>query len=696
LKSHVADGRTVKETHEKLKVDNKERLNCYYAHAESTDGLQRRCYWILDRTLDDIVLVHYFCSSTSRAGPRGATVIARGDGIAAQRPQRAAARNARWDRFGDDSDGEARLSGGGGTAQLGGTRRRARRRARQSDDDDDYDDFEGDEDEEDGSNLAQNAGNEDDDEDYDPGLLVPVQPAVMQPRRVQRQQPQPLRQDSFMQMIEGISVGTTSITHPTLSNIPSLRGDAPMPSIPMHPSHDPGVLHVTQSQAQALAQGMSLNAGGMVAGRFPLSPQRFSSGLGAVLEGDPSLLSMSKLLRDHQGGSQTVLLQQLSWSRQALEFTAEDLAHFGGGGGDASSGQDQPASTSAADDPTGSPTRQSFTVLLPPGPAEGGSLDLAKLLTSAGVTFPGAASFGIHKDLSMELSAGAGVLSEPQRDSSMGVPPATATTAGTSATEAAALGGTDTEGTAEGTSPLACAHHHPESSQQPTKVETLRRVVAPGFRQKRGSSQGLAELASHRGSGASLDAPDSDAVAAAAPRRKHPLASPAPPNAQDRVAHAAAAAAAVADERREERLQQRRQARAAEGGAVSGEESGTPVSHGTATGISVQSVAHNQIIAADDDVAALSKLGAYSEDEDTELIHAPNQLFRLTSHVFRTPPAAAGPIEAGAHGAEAVSGRADAEEATRTLLKHMSIDQQRGEEARALATMAGNGTMPQR
>lgn len=61
------DNKTIKETHEKLKVADEERLNCYYAHAESTDGLQRRCYWILDKQYDDTVMVHYLCAKTSRA-----------------------------------------------------------------------------------------------------------------------------------------------------------------------------------------------------------------------------------------------------------------------------------------------------------------------------------------------------------------------------------------------------------------------------------------------------------------------------------------------------------------------------------------------------------------------------------------------------------------------------------------------------
>ncbi|EIE21793.1 CG-1-domain-containing protein [Coccomyxa subellipsoidea C-169] len=55
-----SDGKTVRETHEKLKVGNKEILNCYYAHAE--DALQRRCYWLLDGD-DNVVLVHYLSSN---------------------------------------------------------------------------------------------------------------------------------------------------------------------------------------------------------------------------------------------------------------------------------------------------------------------------------------------------------------------------------------------------------------------------------------------------------------------------------------------------------------------------------------------------------------------------------------------------------------------------------------------------------
>lgn len=53
-----ADGRTIREAHEKLKVENKDVLNCYYAQSEEADGLQRRCYWLLEGD-GSIVLVHY-------------------------------------------------------------------------------------------------------------------------------------------------------------------------------------------------------------------------------------------------------------------------------------------------------------------------------------------------------------------------------------------------------------------------------------------------------------------------------------------------------------------------------------------------------------------------------------------------------------------------------------------------------------
>ncbi|CAK7326385.1 unnamed protein product [Dovyalis caffra] len=53
------DGKTVKEAHEHLKVSNEERIHVYYAHGQDNPTFVRRCYWLLDKTLEHIVLVHY-------------------------------------------------------------------------------------------------------------------------------------------------------------------------------------------------------------------------------------------------------------------------------------------------------------------------------------------------------------------------------------------------------------------------------------------------------------------------------------------------------------------------------------------------------------------------------------------------------------------------------------------------------------
>lgn len=39
------DGKNIKETHEKLKVDNVETLNCYYCHSDQGDDLQVGSLW---------------------------------------------------------------------------------------------------------------------------------------------------------------------------------------------------------------------------------------------------------------------------------------------------------------------------------------------------------------------------------------------------------------------------------------------------------------------------------------------------------------------------------------------------------------------------------------------------------------------------------------------------------------------------
>ena len=93
----------MRETHEKLKVDDQEKLNCYYAHAvkeedsnDEMDVLHRRCYWILDKSQDDVVMVHYLRPQTSRVAPRDSIGNSAGASLGlqfrSQRPQRRAAR----------------------------------------------------------------------------------------------------------------------------------------------------------------------------------------------------------------------------------------------------------------------------------------------------------------------------------------------------------------------------------------------------------------------------------------------------------------------------------------------------------------------------------------------------------------------------------------------------------------------------
>ncbi|KAF8394646.1 hypothetical protein HHK36_020862 [Tetracentron sinense] len=53
------DGKTVKEAHEHLKVGNEERIHVYYAHGQDNPNFVRRCYWLLDKTQKQLVLVHY-------------------------------------------------------------------------------------------------------------------------------------------------------------------------------------------------------------------------------------------------------------------------------------------------------------------------------------------------------------------------------------------------------------------------------------------------------------------------------------------------------------------------------------------------------------------------------------------------------------------------------------------------------------
>lgn len=90
------DGRSIRETHEKLKVGNTEALNCYYAHADQDDNLQRRSYWRLREDLKDLILVHYLCTAITRVnGGRGVRASKNIDTIAATRPRRASRASTR-------------------------------------------------------------------------------------------------------------------------------------------------------------------------------------------------------------------------------------------------------------------------------------------------------------------------------------------------------------------------------------------------------------------------------------------------------------------------------------------------------------------------------------------------------------------------------------------------------------------------
>ncbi|RMZ56436.1 hypothetical protein APUTEX25_004659 [Auxenochlorella protothecoides] len=103
------DNKTVRETHEKLKVGTTERLNCYYAHADQQDQLQRRCYWLLEQQYEYAVLVHYLNAPSTRTqrsvggGLPAPDAAGAGDAPAPQRPQRAnRGQNSRYAHLGFD------------------------------------------------------------------------------------------------------------------------------------------------------------------------------------------------------------------------------------------------------------------------------------------------------------------------------------------------------------------------------------------------------------------------------------------------------------------------------------------------------------------------------------------------------------------------------------------------------------------
>uniref|UniRef100_A0A1J3E2T6 Calmodulin-binding transcription activator 5 n=1 Tax=Noccaea caerulescens TaxID=107243 RepID=A0A1J3E2T6_NOCCA len=63
------DGKTIKEAHEHLKVGNEERIHVYYAHGDDNPTFVRRCYWLLDKSQEHIVLVHYRQTHEVQAAP---------------------------------------------------------------------------------------------------------------------------------------------------------------------------------------------------------------------------------------------------------------------------------------------------------------------------------------------------------------------------------------------------------------------------------------------------------------------------------------------------------------------------------------------------------------------------------------------------------------------------------------------------
>ncbi|GKV31380.1 hypothetical protein SLEP1_g40074 [Rubroshorea leprosula] len=84
------DGKTVKEAHEHLKVGNEERIHVYYAHGQDNPTFVRRCYWLLDKNLEHIVLVHYRETQELQLAP-ATPVNSNSSSVSDQSPSRFAA-----------------------------------------------------------------------------------------------------------------------------------------------------------------------------------------------------------------------------------------------------------------------------------------------------------------------------------------------------------------------------------------------------------------------------------------------------------------------------------------------------------------------------------------------------------------------------------------------------------------------------
>ena len=672
------DGRTVKETHEKLKVGDRERLNCYYAHAEDSDGLQRRCYWILESLKEDVVLVHYLCSTTSRAGPRGSAAAAagiaggqagaRGGGgaalgvaaVAASRPRRAAAQRARYAKYGD------------------------------------YD-IDTDEEDIDQANIRRRSS-EGDREEEEEEAAAPVHvghqnPGTNFPSGVEF---------GSMELLDTNILGRFDSK---LDGIPGLPGGGDLPSLAEQfaaarnasRSLDDFLIAPTAGGAGG-ASGSGKEGTGTAAGRGG------EHGIGVSL---PFSNSLRKLAHDMMGSGNESLLLQTDLSLgigDHQDGVPGDLHHlssptidtsgmFGGGVRGGSGGLSMgPGSADfktklravpGAEGPSekhpgttsGEPiVLESFvvgTVGREGGGARngggGGVEDISGQLTTGmslemgdyrrlhrlGSSFGGNALLG-----SIDLGGFHGDAIGGSKTSAI---------SNTAVREAAEIVDKDLQ-QKKSFAVLKSTLHHQKSSAATKgaaepKVETLRRLMAPGFRNQMGlvaESGSLADMARRTGgsdddsgAGAGTDLTSSGGRH----QRKNPTATPPPRSVHERVAAAAAAATAATAEHREERLHQVRQARHA------------AVALGTTTNTTTTT---NE-----------------NDNDEEQLIEInPSPLFRLTSHVVH---ASAEDLQALAGTAVGNATNAAAAEEATTLMKEMSIDQTGMAEAAAAAVATVRG-----
>ena len=651
----IVDGRTVRETHEKLKVGDKNKINCYYAHAEQPEGLQRRCYWILDKTYDDVVLVHYICSSTSRVAPKHATggsVTGINSGSSPfvsnsvlKRPQRAAAAKARLSNYLDSENDEENDNAvdSGQKAKTGESS------------DADY-------------NILEDLDSEEDDSGV--GHVVPVQPVLMEKKKIEE-----LREDSFLKLIGNVhSLNETSSSIIGMNLAESLR---PSLNIPLSPgAHDPGLLLVSPHQAQTLAQANtnSLHLNKSLTA-FDREDQAHTSNGAQQGHLYPIQLSGSQgiLLKQISIGGGLTLSNSLSeieidnWLESPLQLLAGDPtgSHPKINVNDVNSMQ---SGAGVKDQSTvvglnGNNNNQNLS--WSDGNNFNPSLRETELLLSSGVAFPGrlsSHSFSFMKDMSLDLGLQANT---DNFDQSLGE-----NSKGRSKNNGTEnkFRSTFSKGIKEASprADLRTEKQVPSSSVK--KVETLRSVRAPGFRSQRGSTPNLGDEVSRLSSASPENSFNPDQTVHINPsRRKNPTSVVTSSGKMERIANSVAAAAAVADEKREEILQQFRRAKV-EASAFKNEE------------------------AKAEEVSGLDKIimNETQADDEAELIENPNQLIRFPSHMLGLPLRMQGSsIDTNdyGHANQATSENAD-EARTRTLLKNMSIDHERAEEARSAAAAA--------